>query len=227
MVDISLDQFSENRDCTACDLHSEVKHVGIGAYLYDDPARPVQTGVVLLGQNPGYEENRDGRPAIGRSGQFLRRVLIQPMLQSRASVYLTNVVQCFNVEPTNKQYKTCFEKHFPPFMDWLLTQHERVAVVCLGGKACFNFFKHYTGKPVSVKARHLSGNSITINDHEVTVFTTFHPAFLLRSDGKAKVWGFFDHMKVLDQWLDGHLIPYTKPEILPSQPPEKYFAVHQ
>ena len=49
--------------------------------------------IMLVGQNPGAEEDRTGRPFVGRAGQYLDKVLAQSGMQ-RSRMYLTSIVKC-------------------------------------------------------------------------------------------------------------------------------------
>lgn len=65
--------------------------------------------VMLIGQNPGSEENKQGRPFVGRSGKYLNEVLIKAGLK-RENLYITSVVKCntlHNRKPTTREIRSC------------------------------------------------------------------------------------------------------------------------
>lgn len=74
--------------CTACDLGAYRQHVG-GDFVFGEglPDR-----IMLIGKGPGKDEEKEGRPFIGGSGQLLRRALND--LNMMDMVYLTNCVAC-------------------------------------------------------------------------------------------------------------------------------------
>lgn len=54
---------------------------------------PVNAAIMFVGEGPGAQEDRSGRPFVGAAGQLLNRLLLQAGLQ-RADVYITNIVKC-------------------------------------------------------------------------------------------------------------------------------------
>lgn len=61
--------------------------------------------IMLIGQNPGEEEDKTGRPFVGKSGKFLNKILEKNKIK-RSSLYITNVVNCKtpnNRKPTKKE----------------------------------------------------------------------------------------------------------------------------
>jgi hypothetical protein len=99
--------------CTACDLHSSAKNVGIPSRhlptsLPPDPTNPV---VIVIGMNPGTQEDRQGECWIGPSGQLLSGpYLTGSAITSIATVYLCNVARCVSPggKPKPAHYRTCF-----------------------------------------------------------------------------------------------------------------------
>jgi uracil-DNA glycosylase len=81
---------------------------------------PHRAQLMLVGQNPGREEVKQGRPFVGRSGQFLNRVLKEVGLE-RDKIYLTNVVK----EPTSNNRKPTTEET-RRWMPYLVAEINRV-----------------------------------------------------------------------------------------------------
>ena len=70
---------------------------------------PDSARVMLIGQNPGAEEERQGRPFVGSSGKYLASVLEKNGM-NRDSLYITNIVKCRtpqNRKPTDEEIKSC------------------------------------------------------------------------------------------------------------------------
>jgi len=74
--------------CTKCDLGQRRLDVG-GAFVRGEGA---ERGIMLIGEGPGKDEERQGRPFIGRSGQLLRKMLGK--LNITEDCYITNIVAC-------------------------------------------------------------------------------------------------------------------------------------
>jgi len=69
---------------------------------------PLDAEVMLIGQNPGKEENKTGRPFVGRAGKYLGKVLKKNKIK-RKDIYITSVVKCrtpHNRKPTQKEIET-------------------------------------------------------------------------------------------------------------------------
>jgi len=135
--------------------------------------------LMFVGEGPGYDEDRQGLPFVGRAGQLLNRI-IESIGMKRDDVYIANVVKCRppeNRTPLPDEIATC-----SPF---LLRQIEaiRPQVVCaLGGVAVQTLLG--TSAPIS----RVRGEFRSLPDGTL-VMPTFHPAYLLRNpDKKKEVW---------------------------------------
>lgn len=74
---------------------------------------PADAKIVLIGEGPGYHEDRQGRPFVGASGQFLNDLLALAGL-ARSDVFIANVVKCRppqNRDPLPEEVATCAERH--------------------------------------------------------------------------------------------------------------------
>lgn len=94
------------RRCTLCALHTGRTHAVPGE-------GPVDAEVMLIGEGPGFHEDRQGRPFVGASGQFLDQLLVMAGF-SRAQVFIGNVVKCRppkNRDPQPDEVKTCTEHY--------------------------------------------------------------------------------------------------------------------
>jgi len=70
---------------------------------------PFVARVMLIGQNPGAEEEKQGRPFVGRSGQYLDKVLERNGID-RGELFITSVVKCRtpqNRKPTREEIAGC------------------------------------------------------------------------------------------------------------------------
>jgi DNA polymerase len=169
-------------DCTRCRLCEKRTQVVFGV------GNP-RASVMFVGEGPGYEEDRQGLPFVGKAGQLLNRI-IQAMGMSRDEVYIANVVKCRppeNRTPLPDETSTC-----SPF---LLQQISiiRPRILCaLGSVAVQSLLK--TSTPVS----RLRGELRSLPDG-TPVMPTFHPAYLLRNPEKKKeVW---EDMKKVMEYL--------------------------
>lgn len=68
---------------------------------------PSKAKLMLIGECPGAEENKIGKPFIGRAGKFLNQLLTKNKI-NRKKVFITSVLKCYSKKtPTQKQIKTC------------------------------------------------------------------------------------------------------------------------
>jgi uracil-DNA glycosylase len=90
------------RGCRACQLH-------LGRTKAVPGSGPRNAEIMLIGEGPGFHEDRQGLPFVGASGQFLDELLALAGLK-RADVYITNVVKCRppqNRDPEPGEIDTC------------------------------------------------------------------------------------------------------------------------
>ena len=81
------------KNCRKCSLWQGAKHAVPGE-------GPFNAKVMLVGQNPGAEEDKTGRPFVGRAGKFLNKVLAKNGV-NREEVFVTNIVK--HVSPKNRK----------------------------------------------------------------------------------------------------------------------------
>ena len=136
--------------------------------------------ILLLGEAPGAEEDKQGLPFVGQSGQLLDKVLESVGLD-RTKVYITNILPWRppgNRTPTNDEILL-----FRPYVLKHIELINPKIVVCLGGTAAKALLQTTEG------IMKLRGRWLTVNGINAKVFATFHPAYLLRSPGqKREAW---------------------------------------
>ena len=158
-------------DCRRCGLASGRTHIVFGEG--DAHAR-----LVLVGEGPGADEDRSGRPFVGPAGQLLSKI-VEAMKLSREQVYICNVIKCRppdNRDPLPEEIASC-----RPFLMRQLAAIGPEVVCTLGSHATRSLLN--CAEPVS----RLRGRFHTL--HHFRVMPTFHPAFLLRHpEHKRDVW---------------------------------------
>lgn len=138
--------------------------------------------VMLIGEAPGREEDLQGKPFVGRSGQLLDRMLAAIGLD-RDSVYIANTVPWRppgNRTPTPAEIGVCL-----PFLHRQISLVAPEVIVSLGAPAAGTLFGH----PVSITRVRGQWRDIEIAGRTLPLLPTFHPAFLLRQPAqKALAW---------------------------------------
>jgi len=91
---LKLDRLNEQiKNCRKCRLWQGAKNAVPGE-------GPVYAKLMLVGQNPGAEEDKTGRPFVGRAGKFLNKVLAKNGI-NREELFVTNMVK--HVTPKNRK----------------------------------------------------------------------------------------------------------------------------
>jgi DNA polymerase len=158
-------------DCQRCKLCSGRRHVVFGE------GNP-EARLVFVGEGPGFEEDRQGRPFVGPAGQLLTRI-IQAIGLSREQVYICNIIKCRppgNRNPEPDEIETCV-----PFLKRQLKAIAPEYVCALGSFAA----RTLTGSHESITR--LRGRFYDITGFKL--MATYHPAYLLRNPEKKRdVW---------------------------------------
>ena len=150
--------------CRRCPLCAERRHVVFGQGVPN-------AEVLLIGEGPGAQEDEQGLPFVGRSGQLLDHYLEAIDLSRDKNVYIANIVKCRppqNRDPQPAESEAC--------MPWLREQFRLLKpkiVVCLGRIAAQRMIR----KDFSVTKEH----GQLYEKGGILFMGTFHPAALLRS----------------------------------------------
>lgn len=207
--------------CTSCDLHKlSLKHVGVPSLLFSptfDPARPT---IVFCGHQPGFEEDARGESFCGPSGQLLRSVYITPLnLHLACNVVLTNLVRCWpQADKPRPIHIRCCSSHLNADLLSLATSGAGPNyLVLLGGEAV----KGVLGVSLSEALRSQGSPSPASIPGDWSVFSTFHPAFLLSRRNPNAIRAVQDHLQLLLDRLHGQPVRRSRPLIVPPGPPPR------
>jgi uracil-DNA glycosylase len=168
---------AEALDCNQCGLCETRTNVVFGE---GNPGAPL----VLVGEGPGENEDRTGRPFVGRAGQLLDECLRECGI-TRKHIFITNVVRCrptapgesgrpMNRPPTTDEAEACVSTWLEP----ILTTIQPLVILCLGGpSASWIIRKGFKimaerGKFFETRYAHYA-------------IAALHPAYILRQQGEA------------------------------------------
>jgi DNA polymerase len=157
---------AEVRVCTKCRLHETRTKAVPGE---GDP----ETEVVFVGEGPGEQEDRQGRPFIGPSGQFLTE-LIGTIGWRRDEVFITNVVKCRppgNRDPWPDEIEAC-STHLRRQLQVL-----DPAIVVTAGKYSLNSFR--PGERIGQSHGTTAPANPATGARDALAFAMYHPAFAL------------------------------------------------
>lgn len=138
--------------------------------------------IMIIGEAPGADEDREGRPFVGRAGQLLDRMLASIGL-SESDVHITNVVYWRppgNRTPTPQEALAC-----RPFLERQVELVAPAIVVLLGGSAA----KEVLGVTEGIMRLRGKWRDVDLGRHRARALPTLHPAYLLRQPGaKRQAW---------------------------------------
>lgn len=154
------------KTCTLCRLHKSRKNAVPGE-------GPINARIVLCGESPGFNEDIQGRPFVGRAGEFLNELLKIAGLP-REDVYVANVTKCRppeNRAPLDDEIETCTAH----YLQKQIAMIKPKLVVALGRIAAGALL----GKPVVMNEEHGTLLDCTYAGVKFKLFVTYHPAAAL------------------------------------------------
>ena len=137
-----------------------------------------EADIMYIGEAPGADEDRQGKPFVGKAGQLLDKITVACKL-TREEIYICNILRCRppgNRNPTPDEAANCRE-----YLDAQIETVDPRYIVCWGSVAAHNLLgtKAAIGK--------LRGQFFDYKG--IKVLCTYHPSYLLRSPGAKKdVW---------------------------------------
>lgn len=164
--------------CTACGLCRGRRQAVFGM----GPA-PEQVRWLVVGEAPGEQEDRQGLPFVGRSGQLLDAMLAAVGMSRERDVYIANVIKCRppgNRNPKPEEIAACS----PYLMRQIaLLKPERILV--LGRFAAQTLL----GTDAAIAGLRGRVHILKTRGRDIPVVVSYHPAYLLRSPAeKARAW---------------------------------------
>jgi uracil-DNA glycosylase len=160
----------EAASCRACPLWKDATHTVFGE-------GPPDAEIMLVGEQPGDREDREGRPFVGPAGLLLDRALADAGVD-RKRAYVTNAVKHFKFEPRGKRrlHKRRNASEIRICRRWLLDEIDAIGprlIVALGATAA----QCLTGRAIPVQSNRGAALDAA---NGLWVFVTIHPSALLR-----------------------------------------------
>ena len=150
--------------------------------------------VMVIGEGPGADEDRAGRPFVGKAGQLLDKMLASIGLSRDKNCFIANMVKCRppgNRDPEAGEIAACF-----PYLERQINLLKPKVILCAGRIAAQNLLKTSRG----INALRGEFTSIKIGDTFIPVLPTFHPSALLRDESnKRPAW---EDLKLLRSKLE-------------------------
>lgn len=164
--------------CDKCLLHKTRTNVVFGE-------GNLNAEIMFIGEGPGYNEDKQGRPFVGAAGQLFDRMLNAIELR-REEVYIANIVKCRppnNRNPLVEEVKTCMD-----YLRWQVKLVNPKIIVCLGAVSAQNI--------INPDFKITKERGIWVKLGKFSVMPTYHPAALLRDENKKRpAWEDFKNIR--------------------------------
>jgi DNA polymerase len=186
------------RHCEGCDLFRNATQT-----VFGEGGRKAR--VILVGEQPGNEEDLQGRPFVGPAGRLLNRALEEAGVD-RSTLYVTNAVKHFKFEPRGKRriHKKPSTGEISACRPWLEAEVAALhadLIVCLGATAARSVF----GRDVRVT---LERGEFMEHPWARAAVVTVHPSALLRAPDEAQrkaEWDLFlQDLRKIQEWLENY-----------------------
>jgi len=192
--------YQKYAECQNCSLAKSRKKIvfGVGA---------LHPKVLFIGEGPGYEEDRQGLPFVGKAGQLLDKIMASIGL-NRENSYIANIVKCHPMKdpsqpdlrgndraPDDQEMAACKE---------ILEQQIEILnppVICALGSVSAKFLLKSTDGITRLRGK-LFNYEFPVSKKIVPLIPTYHPAALLRNpELKKEVW---QDMKLLKKVMESN-----------------------
>ena len=197
----------QNKKKSLADLHEKIMN------FQDCPLRfsaintvcgegNLDADLLFIGEAPGAQEDDQGRPFVGASGQLLEKMLGAIHLD-RKNIFITNVIPWrppFNRNPTPEEIQQCL-----PFVHEHISIIQPKILICLGSIAFHSLFPEFS--KISITKAHDLSLMYTKNNLSIPTYVLYHPSYLLRSSaGKPKTWEQLKKLKKFYDSLQGEIV---------------------
>ena len=151
--------------------------------------------IAFVGEAPGADEDRQGKPFVGRAGKLLDKI-IKAMGMRREDVYICNILKCRppdNRDPKPDEIIKCL-----PYLQQQLETIKPEIIIALGAHAARTLLE--SNKPIGQLRGKFHEYYPSMITKPIKLMATYHPAYLLRNysqDNRRKVWE--DMQKVLSE----------------------------
>ena len=159
--------------CKACELHRSRKQTVFGT------GSP-QADLLIIGEAPGADEDRQGEPFVGRAGKLLNAML-KAIGFERSQVYIANILKCR--PPDNRDPHVEEVSHCRPYLMRQIELINPKIILAVGRVSAQNLLES------TDTLGRLRGRTHRFGAGNIPLIATYHPAYLLRSpEQKAKSW---------------------------------------
>ena len=208
-------EFEAHPDCTKCSLHESATNVGIPTREFDVGLATQRRALLIVGQNPGVNEDKQGKSWIGYTGQLLSKFVAISGLGALCDVYVANACRCRHPQGgdiSQAQVKAC-RTHLEHDIQILALYYREIIIFAIGAKGAYSVTNNSSLKDTFKKQGQFSeifpvdACGPISNLIKIRVFSTFHLAMLHPMRKPALVRAVEAHFVLLRRYLEGNFIP--------------------
>ena len=159
--------------CNKCGLHKTRTNI-----VFSDGK--ANSKLMLIGEAPGFYEDKEGKPFVGKAGQLLDKIFASVGLSREKDVYICNTLKCRppeNRNPLPEEKEACWE--------YLKAQIDIIKpkIILLCGNVAVQSILPNIGGITKIRGHWFQGGEIV---HNAKLMPIFHPSYLLRNDSREK-----------------------------------------
>ncbi len=158
--------------CTKCPLANSRHNI-----VFSDGVP--NSKIMLIGEAPGFYEDQQGKPFVGKAGQLLDRIFASVGF-TREDIYICNTLKCRppdNRNPLPEEKEACWE-YLKAQIDII---HPKIILLC--GNVAVQSILGSVGGITKIRGQWFQGGEIV---HGAKLMPIFHPSYLLRNDTREK-----------------------------------------
>ncbi len=207
-------EFQAHPECTKCTLCDSATNVGIPTRrlgplvsnsqdVNENPWVEKDKALLVVGQNPGVKEDKQGKSWIGYTGQLLSKFIEVSKLEKYCDIYLANACRCRHPQGgdvSQAQVRACRDYLFEE-IQILLEVYEEVIIFAIGAKGAYSVTNCSSLKET------FKNQGAKMPDFPIRVFSTYHLAMLHPLRKPALVRAVEAHFVLLWRYLEGKFIP--------------------
>ena len=139
--------------------------------------------LMLIGEAPGFYEDKEGKPFVGKAGQLLDRIFAAVGLTRKKDVYICNTIKCRppdNRNPLPEEKEACWE--------YLKSQIEIIKpqIILLCGNVAVQSILGNVGGITRIRGKWFNPENAIVDVFGAKMMPIFHPSYLLRNDARTK-----------------------------------------
>lgn len=139
--------------------------------------------LMLIGEAPGFNEDKQGKPFVGKAGQLLDRIFASVGLSREKDVYICNTLKCRppdNRNPLPDEKEACWE--------YLKAQIDIIQpkLILLCGNVAVQSILGNIGGITRIRGKWFEPEKAIVDVHGARMMPIFHPSYLLRNDSREK-----------------------------------------